>query len=97
MLKINQANHHHDSERDPLDEREAPFALTLITKKLLSIIKVSNNTRIGVVGASDTGISFIESMLSVQYINFPHITLLAPGGMHTMHVKSEYLQLKAYT
>ncbi len=49
-------------------------------------VKVNNNTRIVVVGASDTGISFIESLLSVKDINFTHVSLLAPGGILTMHV-----------
>jgi hypothetical protein len=31
----------------------------MITKKDLSILKTNNNTRIVIVGASDTGISFI--------------------------------------
>ncbi len=58
----------------------------MITKKMLSTVKVSNNTRIVVVGASDTGISFIESLLILKEINFTHITLLAPGGLTTMHI-----------
>jgi hypothetical protein len=61
----------------------------MITKKLLSSQKVSNNNRIVVVGASDTGISFIESLLSIKEINFTNITLLAPGGLLTMHVKNQ--------
>lgn len=53
---------------------------------MMSSVKVNNNTRIVVVGASDTGISFIESLLSVKDINFTHVSLLAPGGILTMHV-----------
>jgi len=56
---------------------------------------VNNNTRIVVVGASDTGISFIESLLSVKDINFTHISLLAPGGILTMHIVNPGDQLKA--
>ena len=40
-----------------------------------------------VVGASDTGLSFIESLLTIKEINFTHITLLAPGGLPTMYIK----------
>ena len=39
------------------------------------------NSRIVVVGASDTGISFIEALLSIGYLNFTNITLIAPGGL----------------
>lgn len=46
-------------DRNPFDEEEAPFSLSMIAKKDLNYIKESNNTRIVVVGASDTGISFI--------------------------------------
>ena len=55
-----------DDTRNPSDESEPPFSLSMITKKLLRSQKVSNNNRIVVVGASDTGISFIESLLSIK-------------------------------
>ncbi len=53
---------------------------------MLSSNKISNNTRIVVVGASDIGISFVECLLAIKEINFTHITLLAPGGLLTMHI-----------
>ena len=67
----------------------------MITKKNLSSLKIENNTRIVVVGASDTGISFIESLLMIKDINFTNITLLSPGGIITQHVKSQKDYLKA--
>ncbi|EAR95092.1 hypothetical protein TTHERM_00641200 (macronuclear) [Tetrahymena thermophila SB210] len=84
-----------DGKRDAFDQEQAPFSLSVITKKMMSSVKVNNNTRIVVVGASDTGISFIESLLSVKDINFTHITLLAPGGIMTMHINLPGDQLKA--
>jgi len=97
MEKFQDLKYVQDGNRDYMDEKEAPFSLSMITKKLLSVNKINNNTRIVVVGASDTGISFIESLLSVRYVNFPHIVLLAPGGLRNNHVKSEYMQLKQYS
>jgi hypothetical protein len=64
-----------------MDQEESPFSLSMLTKKQLSAVKVSNNTRIVVVGASDTGVSFIESLLTIKDINFTNIILLAPGGL----------------
>lgn len=55
-------------ERDPLDEEEAPFALCFTTKRLLSEPKILKNSRVVVIGASDTGISFIEALLSISYL-----------------------------
>jgi hypothetical protein len=55
-------------QRDPLDEEESPFALCFTTKRLLSEPKITKNSRIVVVGASDTGISFIEALLSISYL-----------------------------
>lgn len=51
---------------------------------------MNNNSRIVVVGASDTGLSFIESLLTIKDINFTNIILLAPGGLVTMHIKHEF-------
>lgn len=48
-----------DNERLAHDEEEAPFSLSMITKKNLNTLKINNNTRIVIVGASDTGLSFI--------------------------------------
>ena len=48
-------------------------------------------------GASDTGISLIESILTIKDVNFTHITLLAPGGLITMHVNSPEDYLKAFS
>ncbi len=58
---------------------------------------MSNNTRIVVVGASDTGLSFIESLLLIKDINFTNIILLAPGGLITMHAHSEKDLLRPIT
>ena len=84
-----------DIERNPHDQEEAPFSLSMLTKKNLNAIKVSNNSRIVVVGASDTGISFIESLLMIKDVKFVNITLLSPGGIITMHVKDQKDYLKA--
>lgn len=63
---------------------------------MLSINKTNNNTRIVVIGASDTGISLIETLLSIKYINFTNIYLLAPGGLVNMHVTDDpFYQLKS--
>lgn len=67
----------------------------MITKKDLNTLKINNNTRIVIVGPSDTGISFIESLLMLKEINFQNITVLSPGGILTMHVKSQSDLLKA--
>lgn len=54
--------------RDPLDEQESPFALCFTTRRMLSESKIVKNSRIVVVGASDTSISFIEALLSINYL-----------------------------
>jgi NADH dehydrogenase FAD-containing subunit len=42
---------------------------------------VINNNRIVVVGASDAGIGFIETLLSIRHVQYSNITLIAPGGL----------------
>ena len=76
-------------DRKYRDEQESMFGLCFITKKLLSEQKTVINHRIVVVGASDTGLSFIESLLSNMYLQFSNIYLIAPGGLSYYHVKSD--------
>jgi hypothetical protein len=84
-------------DRDPLDERESVFALCFTTKRLLSEPKIVKNSRIVVVGASDTGISFIEALLSISYLEFTNIVLIAPGGLPHHHFDNKNSNLKAYS
>ena len=56
------------ADRKADDETESPFALCFTTKRLLSEAKISKNSRIVVIGASDTGISFVEALLSINYL-----------------------------
>lgn len=84
-------------DRDPLDEAEAPFALCFTTKRLLSEPKILKNSRVVVVGASDTGISFVEALLSISYLDFSNITLISPGGLPHHHVPEKKGNLKAYS
>lgn len=83
--------------RDHLDESEAPFALCFASKRLLSEPKIVKNSRIVVVGASDTGISFVEALLSISYLHFTNITMIAPGGLPHHHVPEKKGNLKAYS
>merc|ERR1719352_12557 len=59
--------------------------LSIVAKKLLSEAKIPVNSRIVVVGASDTGLSFLESLLAVPSLHFHNLTLLAPGGLAYHH------------
>lgn len=68
-------------------------ALSIVAKKLLSETKIPVNARIVVVGASDCGLSFLESLLSIPHLLFNSLTLLAPGGLEYHH--SHHLPLVA--
>jgi len=82
------------NDRNPIDEEESPFALCFSTKRLLSEPKILKNARVVVVGASDTGISFIEALLSISYLAFTNITLIAPGGLPHHNVARKQSNLK---
>ena len=83
--------------RDPLDEQESPFALCFTTRRMLSEAKIVKNSRIVVVGASDTSISFIEALLSISYLHFTNIILVAPGGLPNCHYDEKNENLKSYS
>eukprot|EP01022_Parablepharisma_sp_SALTPOND_P008302 TRINITY_DN1355_c0_g1_i1.p1 TRINITY_DN1355_c0_g1~~TRINITY_DN1355_c0_g1_i1.p1 ORF type:complete len:1491 (-),score=241.80 TRINITY_DN1355_c0_g1_i1:5780-10252(-) len=86
---------HDGGSRDPVDETESKFSLFLTTKRLLSEPKIVNNSRIVVIGASDTGLSFIETLLSLKYIHFTNIVLLAPGGFSYTNPIDPFTNFKA--
>jgi hypothetical protein len=82
-------------DRDPVDEEESTFSLLITTKRLLSEPKIVNNSRIVVVGASDAGLSFVETLLSLKYIHFTNIFLLAPGGFSYTNHGNASMNVKA--
>jgi len=82
------------ADRKADDEKESPFALCFTSKKLLSEAKIVKNARIVVIGASDTGISFVEALLSITYLNFTNITLIAPGKLPHHHLPQKKTNLK---
>jgi len=55
--------------------------LHVFAKRFLHEPKTIINARVVVVGASDTGIGFLESLLSVPYLHFNNLTLLTKDGM----------------
>ncbi|KAM3185959.1 hypothetical protein ACTXT7_005307 [Hymenolepis weldensis] len=58
-----------------------PPAVYLITRNLLMEPKIVINARIIVVGASSTGIAFLEQLAFSRHIRFNNLVLLSPHGL----------------
>ncbi|EER00147.1 hypothetical protein Pmar_PMAR014813 [Perkinsus marinus ATCC 50983] len=56
-------------------------SMKILAKKMILYKKCIVNARIIVVGASDTGLSTLSSLMSMPRLHFTSLTLLAPGGI----------------
>ncbi|XP_062529602.1 cilia- and flagella-associated protein 61 isoform X2 [Bombyx mori] len=70
-----------------LKDVATPFALWIIERPLCSMPKVYVNNSIIVVGASRTGLAFLESLFmgpTAKYLTFSNVTLVSEHGLPTI-------------
>jgi hypothetical protein len=65
------------------------YALHVLSRRMLSRAKITINSRIIVVGASNVGLAFLEALLLLPDINFTHLTLLSRTGLPMSRTSSK--------
>ncbi|XP_068631965.1 cilia- and flagella-associated protein 61-like [Battus philenor] len=76
----------HDKDK-AYKESSAPFALWTLDRPMTSLPKIYINKSIVVVGASRTGLSFLETLImgpTSPYLTFTNLTLLSEHGLPTV-------------
>ncbi|KFQ92308.1 Uncharacterized protein C20orf26, partial [Nipponia nippon] len=66
---------------EQVSKDQLSYSLNHINRKLVLESKVSINTRIVVVGASDVGISFLETLVFCPHLKFNNLTLISIHGL----------------
>ncbi|NXU47957.1 CFA61 protein, partial [Turnix velox] len=66
---------------EQVSKDQLSYSLNHINRKLVLTSKVSINTRIVVVGASDVGISFLETLVFCPHLKFNNLTLISINGL----------------
>jgi len=61
---------------------EERYALFFLSRRLTSEPKIVVNARVVVVGASDTSLSLLETLLMRPYLHFTSIVVVAPEGLN---------------
>lgn len=58
-----------------------PYSLVFLTRKLMMEHKLTVNIRLVIVGASETSLSFIETLLYKAHLRFNNIIIISPEGI----------------
>ncbi|XP_014817952.1 PREDICTED: cilia- and flagella-associated protein 61 [Calidris pugnax] len=66
---------------EQVSKDQSRYSLNHINRKLVLGSKTSVNTRIVVVGASDVGISFLETLIFCPHLKFNNLTLISIHGL----------------
>eukprot|EP01135_Chromosphaera_perkinsii_P005016 Nk52_evm14s310 gene=Nk52_evmTU14s310 len=77
------------------DMKEGNFVLNFMSKKLIHEPKITVNSRIVIIGASNAALSLMETLIYTSHLKFNNVTLISTSGTDNYYTERDCSEVEA--